>query len=210
MVVDYVDEIRTRQPHGPYLLVGECIGGVLAYEIARRLEELGEKVGLLALLDTERPNQASLRQFCSEERAELRHKTWEVRIAQPFREHRAKLAPLPLGGKLGYIWQRATRKCRGTAPSDASPTPLDMRKILAHYPRLLMAHPIGKYQGKLTLLIDETSHRTLGQLGWDKTDHGAIEIHVLPGDHLSYIRENAATAAAKLRELIDQASAVLL
>ena len=210
MVVDYVDEIRTRQPHGPYLLVGECIGGVLAYEIARRLEELGEKVGLLALLDTERPNQASLRQFCSEERAELRHKTWEVRIAQPFREHRAKLAPLPLGGKLGYIWQRATRKCRGTAPSDASPTPLDMRKILAHYPRLLMAHPIGKYQGQLTLLIDETSHRTLGQLGWDKTDHGAIEIHVLPGDHLSYIRENAATAAAKLRELIDQASAVLL
>ena len=209
MVVDYVDEIRTRQPRGPYLLVGECIGGVLAYEMARRLEELGEKVGLLALLDTERPNQAALRQFCAGERAELRQKTWEVRVAQPFREHMANLAPLPLGAKLGYIWQRAARKRRRTPPPEAAPTPLDMRKVLAHYPRLLMAHPIGAYPGKLTLLIDETSHRTLGQLGWDKTEHGPIEVHILPGDHLSYIRENAATAAAKLRELIDQASAVL-
>jgi amino acid adenylation domain-containing protein len=210
MVVDYVDEIRTRQPRGPYLLVGECIGGVIAYEMARRLEELGEKVGLLALLDTERPNKASLRQFCAEERAKLRQRRWEVRVAQPLREHMARLAQLPLGGKLGYIWQRTIRKCHRTAPTDASPTPLDTRKALAHYPRLLMAHPIGKYEGKLTLLIDETSHNSLGQLGWDKTDHGPIEIHVLPGNHLSYIRENAATAAAKLRELIDRASAVLV
>ena len=56
MVVDYVDEIRTVQPHGPYLLGGECIGGVLAYEMARRLEEIGEKVELLVLLDTELPS----------------------------------------------------------------------------------------------------------------------------------------------------------
>ena len=202
MVVDYVEEIRTVQPRGPYLLGGECIGGVLAYEMARRLEELGEKVDLLVLLDTARPNQAALRQFRAEERATEWNKFWQIQILQPFHDHMENLARLPLAGKARYIWHRATRK-RG--PS-AEPTPLDRRKVLGHYPRLLMAHPIGTYRGQVTLLIDETSHRALGNLGWDEVPTGGLETHVLPGDHLSYIREHAATAAAKLREIIDRSN----
>jgi len=33
---------------------------------------------------------------------------------------------------------------------------------------------------------------------------GGLEIHLLPGDHLSYIREHAPAVAAKLRELIER------
>ncbi len=208
MVADYVDEIRTRQPRGPYLLAGECIGGVLAYEMARRLEELGETVDLLALLDTERPSQAALRQFCAEERADRWHGFWKVHVFQPFHEHMENLARLPLGKKFGYIWQRSTRRRRLGGTNGAAPTELDTRKVLAHYPRLLMAHPVGDYRGKLTLLIDETSHRTEGHLGWDDVKTGGLEVHILPGDHLSYIREHAATAAAKLRELIERCAPI--
>lgn len=39
------------QPHGPYLLLGECIGGKLAYEMARVLVQEGERVAMLTLLD---------------------------------------------------------------------------------------------------------------------------------------------------------------
>src|SRR6185437_15112486 len=47
----YTDLIRADRPDGPYLLGGWSMGGVLAYEIGRRLESAGERVALLALLD---------------------------------------------------------------------------------------------------------------------------------------------------------------
>ena len=208
MAVDYVDEIRTVQPHGPYLLGGECIGGALAYEMARRLEELGEKLDLLVLLDAWRPSRAALRRFCARERHERWSGLWQAQVVQPFHEHMKKLARLTPGEKVRYVWQRATRKRGRGAGPHAEPTALETRKALDHYPRLLMAHPVGPYRGKLTLLIDETSHRTQGSLGWDDVPTGGLEIHLLPGDHLSYIREHAAAAAAKLREVIDRANQV--
>jgi thioesterase domain-containing protein/acyl carrier protein len=47
----YIDEIKTVQPHGPYFLIGYSLGGLVAYEMARRLTANREKVGLLAMLD---------------------------------------------------------------------------------------------------------------------------------------------------------------
>ncbi|MFF1448604.1 amino acid adenylation domain-containing protein [Streptomyces sp. NPDC058274] len=47
----YAARIRALQPHGPYLLVGRSFGGPLAYEIAVRLRDAGEEIGLLAVLD---------------------------------------------------------------------------------------------------------------------------------------------------------------
>jgi thioesterase domain-containing protein len=47
-----VDEIRGLQSAGPYHLVGMCMGGVVAWEIARQLRDAGQEVGLLALVET--------------------------------------------------------------------------------------------------------------------------------------------------------------
>ena len=44
--------LRHIQPNGPYTLIGESLGGKLAYAMARRLEKEGEQVAMLALLDT--------------------------------------------------------------------------------------------------------------------------------------------------------------
>lgn len=51
MVAEYVDSLRERQAHGPYLLGGVCLGGALALEMARRLEALGEEVATVVLVD---------------------------------------------------------------------------------------------------------------------------------------------------------------
>ncbi|ORI21252.1 non-ribosomal peptide synthetase [Rhodococcus sp. 1168] len=48
---DYIDRIRAVQPHGPYHVVGWSFGGLVAQEMATQLEETGDEVGLLALLD---------------------------------------------------------------------------------------------------------------------------------------------------------------
>jgi thioesterase domain-containing protein/acyl carrier protein len=52
MASGYVSRIRAAQQSGPYFLVGWSFGGALAHEIAVQLQEQGEEVGLLALLDT--------------------------------------------------------------------------------------------------------------------------------------------------------------
>ncbi|MGP8007486.1 MAG: amino acid adenylation domain-containing protein [Acidimicrobiales bacterium] len=55
MARHYVRQIRTVQPHGPYLLGGRCFGSLVAYEMAVRLESAGETVALLASIDSVGP-----------------------------------------------------------------------------------------------------------------------------------------------------------
>ena len=52
MARDYLGELRTIQPSGPYLLGGFSGGGITAYEMARQLLEAGETVQMVVLLDT--------------------------------------------------------------------------------------------------------------------------------------------------------------
>ncbi|MFI6999798.1 amino acid adenylation domain-containing protein [Nocardia sp. NPDC050175] len=49
----YVREIRAIQPTGPYHLLGWSFGGLVAHAIAALLQETGDRVGLLALLDSD-------------------------------------------------------------------------------------------------------------------------------------------------------------
>jgi len=51
----YLQQIRTVQPQGPYNLIGWCIGGTIAFEIARQLEELGEQIDCLSLINSISP-----------------------------------------------------------------------------------------------------------------------------------------------------------
>jgi FkbH-like protein len=51
----YINEMRNKQPRGPYLLGGLCAGGVIAYEMASQLKSAGETVQLVALLDAAKP-----------------------------------------------------------------------------------------------------------------------------------------------------------
>ena len=48
----HLEMIRKIQPSGPYLLIGYSLGGLVMLEVAQRLSENGEKVGLLAMLDS--------------------------------------------------------------------------------------------------------------------------------------------------------------
>jgi thioesterase domain-containing protein len=52
MAEDYLKAIKERQPNGPYHLCGYSSGGLVAFEIARRLSESDEAVGLVGLFDT--------------------------------------------------------------------------------------------------------------------------------------------------------------
>lgn len=52
MAALYAREIRRIQPRGPYFLGGYCLGGTIAFEVARQLHARGDEIALLALFDT--------------------------------------------------------------------------------------------------------------------------------------------------------------
>lgn len=55
MATAYLEAIQTVQPHGPYYLGGHSLGGKIAYAMAQELQRQGEKVAMVAILDTDAP-----------------------------------------------------------------------------------------------------------------------------------------------------------
>ncbi|MCF2133805.1 MULTISPECIES: non-ribosomal peptide synthetase [Mycetohabitans] len=51
MAADYIQQIRLVQPEGPYYLLGWSLGGNVIHSMATQLEQQGERVALLAVLD---------------------------------------------------------------------------------------------------------------------------------------------------------------
>ncbi len=55
MAARYREAVRSVQPHGPYRLGGYCVGGAVAFEMARQLRAEGEEVDDLVLIDSPGP-----------------------------------------------------------------------------------------------------------------------------------------------------------
>ncbi|AEF55195.1 non-ribosomal peptide synthetase [Marinomonas posidonica] len=57
-VIDqHLNVLKERQPRGPYRLIGYSLGGVIAHGLAVRLQEMGDEVSFLGLLDTYPPDE---------------------------------------------------------------------------------------------------------------------------------------------------------
>ena len=52
MAANFISEIQTVHPKGPYSLAGFSFGGIIAFEMYRQLKAKGEKVKILASLDS--------------------------------------------------------------------------------------------------------------------------------------------------------------
>jgi len=52
MAAAYVSAVQEKQPHGPYLLAGWSLGGVVAREMARQLQKEGEVVTKIVMIDS--------------------------------------------------------------------------------------------------------------------------------------------------------------
>lgn len=51
MAAAHLRQVRSVQPQGPYLLAGLCAGGVIAFEMARQLQDAGEKTLFVGIID---------------------------------------------------------------------------------------------------------------------------------------------------------------
>ncbi|MEM9271366.1 MAG: amino acid adenylation domain-containing protein [Cyanobacteria bacterium P01_F01_bin.143] len=71
MATYYLQEIKTIQAQGPYLLAGWSFGGLVAFEIAQQLQAQAEQVAFLGLFDTFIPSKIEQESFLKKDDAEL-------------------------------------------------------------------------------------------------------------------------------------------
>jgi thioesterase domain-containing protein len=56
MAQTYIEKIKKVQLHGPYYILGWSLGGTIAFEVVRQLEQMNEDVRFLALIDSAPPH----------------------------------------------------------------------------------------------------------------------------------------------------------
>ena len=221
----YLQEIRTLQPRGPYLLGGFCFGGLLALEAARQLIAAGEEVSAVILLQTMHPDAA---QF--ESNTTRLQRAW-YRAAKRIdleRENLAYRGGSYLHERFGYgfakAWARssiALDKVRGNgtkngaASKKARPMSHVLESLTLEHDRMAEQYQVRPYRGnvilfraakQLTGLIADRS------LGWKNVLTGGLDICEIPGHQQNILTEPnvvhlASELSARLRRLFHSVAA---
>jgi thioesterase domain-containing protein len=88
--------LREEHPRGPWLLGGWSFGGLVALEMARRLEDAGEEVPLVALLDTAPPGPVASGSGPKEPGEEELRAALAAEVEEPERGHALRLLGVAL------------------------------------------------------------------------------------------------------------------
>ena len=197
MARDYIREMRAVQPEGPYLLCGECVGGIVAYEMAQQLHAAGQPVALVAMMDTDLPSDEVWTGIQAMQRR---------RKGQRLEGHREQLARLPLSGKLGYASRLLRKKLRAVLPMTSSARRAKQTSLVEQlFIETNFAYRPKPYPGKLTLIVSQELLRRGCHEPWKRLG-GEVETHAVPGDHVSRITTHAEDSARVLRTCLDQAA----
>jgi aspartate racemase len=195
MAAHYLKEMREVQPEGPYLLGGRSSGGTIAFEMACLLAAQGQKVALLALLDTYPagyfkllPGSGSLRQRA-------------VRYGRKLSSHATNLGRLRMAkkfayvfGKLKYAPEKAKHKLYRRAYKTYQKLGRQLPPALKNIEEINFAavkdYVPQTYAGDVTLFLatDLTADYDLHD-GWRELVEGRIEVHEISGNHINIIKE---------------------
>ncbi|MFG2732310.1 amino acid adenylation domain-containing protein [Streptomyces canus] len=162
MAADYAEEIRTVQPEGPYHLLGWSFGGLIAQAVACRLEEGGEEVALLALLDS----YPSAGRSVSRDRGASRDEQASTLMEQEIEV----AAGADARGNLG------------------EPVLSRMREVLGNMARFAPGHAPQRFGGDVLLLIAAHDRPddlpvSRARASWEPLTGGTVEAHEIPVDH---------------------------
>jgi amino acid adenylation domain-containing protein len=215
MAAHYIEAMRTVQPNGPYYLGGYCFGGVVAYEMACQLHQQGEKVGLVALMDSSPP-----RRNLPPHLSQRQH-----RIGNFLRNLPAWLVEFLRSGEILIVLRRKLRISRKRLEArlgrGVEITPFDIigdavrtdslphKQLMDIHMRALWGYQVPDYPGRVTLF-------RIGRMplfraieydfGWSLFATGGVDVQIVPGAHYNILEEPHVPALAqKLAQSLAQA-----
>jgi thioesterase domain-containing protein/acyl carrier protein len=161
MAAFYVEAIRTAQPQGPYRLGGWSLGAVIAFEMARLLQERGESVELLALIEPSPTSYARGEPLAD-----------EASLAELFTADLARTAG-----------PTAT----DTFPAEQLRA---LQAVFTSNLRALHTHSLKPYNGPLTVVLGTDTQGLPANepaRGWEALGT-RVDTFTVPGDHYSVLR----------------------
>ena len=190
----YLLEIQEVQPHGPYQICGLSFGGLVAFEIARRLAERGERIGFIALFDT--GNWSYYRNLPAEKSAHFRRTYMTDRLKKygrnlihgRFDDLRADAQQFVTSRLNAAIWKLSQRVCRFAK----LPVPKLVRSNIVVFSAVGQNYVPKSYPGCLLLFRAEGRTAEYGDdltLGWSDIARDGVVVHQVPGSHLSIMRK---------------------
>jgi amino acid adenylation domain-containing protein len=202
MAAAYLAELRAVHPAGPYYLSGYCGGGLVAFEMARRLQDLGEEVAFLALIDTYRPGSVP---FESRWRRLARRVAVEGPRGLLMRAVSAvRREALAAARRLAIAFHRLRDEPVPHALRDPWLTWAFLEAAARYAPRR------GTFRGRLHVLCARNVHPDLvnaePDLGWRGFATEGVERHVVSGNHDVLSEEpHVAVLGATLRACLARA-----
>ena len=204
----YIRLIRRVQPKGPYRLGGWCLWGWMAYEVARLLEEQGEVVELLVIIDAVAPGfwerYSRPRQLLMSGTIFIFRAVWFARRllrTSLFGQHKAhRTLALSITSALPRrlrpeLYATETTRLEQIASSAA----------ISYRPPAI----------KASMLVFKSEVRPAGafmgeDMGWNAVMGHPVEIHTVPGNHLEIMHPAAARMmAARVRGALGLQPAVV-
>lgn len=221
MATEYVAELRAVQPRGPYFLGGECIGGKVALEMARRLHAAGEEIALLVLLNAVIAGTASHALGLDSNRIAASDDGYDSAIRvmprQPYprawrqvHSRLRELGRLPSGQRLPRIAQMARNAATVAIPLTADQRrKRERRTVKLHYQHLLQAFVPELYDGDVTLLMTSDLASGRHAENWRTIVNGELTVQALEGVHRNYLGAHVESNAARLRAFLTEAQQAL-
>ncbi len=208
MARNYLREIQTIQPHGPYILAGYSFGGFVAYEIAQQLQQTGEGVAALIFFDVISPQL---------------FRTGVPPLAQRLAIHGSNLAQLDTAQKLAYFKNRVARKINNIqekfhqyfdpmlGKQHFTSIPAYLRKLETAHNQAARRYAPHFYHGRViqfqTIERPAYIYPILG-LGWQEVVRNPVEIiKGIPGHHGTMLElPQVAVVGEKLQRILDTIS----
>ncbi len=203
----YTTVIRQQQPEGPYLLLGWSFGGVLALAVAQCLEQQGQQVALVGLIDTFFPQGTShatdalwsLALACGSALSSALYQL-DLPAQQALRTALLPLAP-PARLEALLRWGQA----HGIPRHEASPElVLQQARLIHNDLRLLRSHTVQALHAPIYAWWASAGFSTHVQRPqWEHYTCGRISMAVVAGNHWSVLQAPAVEAlAASVQEAL--------
>ncbi|HLO85983.1 MAG TPA: amino acid adenylation domain-containing protein [Nostocaceae cyanobacterium] len=193
MAAHYIQQIQTIQADGPYLLAGWCMGGAIAFEMARQLQAQGQETSYLALIEIYDFDTIS-QQIPVDETSLLvpLFNNYLSLSEDELQQVEAKLRTMEFEQQLAYVMEQA-QKYNIELPAGFGAEQLGrlLKVRTAHAQATVNYLPQPDYLGKLTLIqADEgnSAHAANPTLGWEALAN-QIELHWVTGNHYSIFQD---------------------
>jgi acyl transferase domain-containing protein/thioesterase domain-containing protein len=214
----YINLIRQVQPEGPYFLAGYSYGGNMAWEMAVQLQQQGQDVKYLGLLDSF-PS-VSYENIAIDD-TRLLSAVWYMTaliFEKKPRQWHEELKQVEIDSQLDYVVQQLLADPTGIPLSDAFIQPHALQVAMDNFRELHYYVPANVFTGEIVYFwAEEKIPHGLSELlnyqipedlitdGWGKLTTQPVKNYNVPGHHFTMFNEsNIGNLAAKLLNSLSQ------